>query len=177
MKIIKIFLSVPLFILAFTAMAHGSLEHLVTSLDLYKPHVYAQKYITGGQPSQADLNNLANAGVETVINLRGKGEFSEFNEQAVVEALGMKYISIPVASVEDISTTNVKKFQQSLAKIKGKVLVHCASGNRVGAFFTLKSYLFDHKNSDQAIQIGKQTGLTRLEGYVKKVMLSSATTK
>lgn len=89
----------------------------------------------------------------------------------------MQYISIPVASGQDLNAENIKKFHQSLSLIEGQALVHCASGNRVGAFFALKAYQFDHKSADQAIYIGKQTGLTRLENYVKKVMQSSQTLK
>ena len=174
---IKTLLIVNLCLLAFFAMANGSLDQLAASLSLKNSQAYSQKYITGGQPSVSDLKKLATAGVEVVINLRGKGEFLIFNEQQIVEQLGMKYISIPVSNAQDISTESITKFHQSLAFVEGKALVHCATGNRVGAFFALESHQFNNKSLEQAIQIGKQAGLTRLEKYVEKVIQSSQTIK
>lgn len=162
----KILFGLTLFILAFFASANESLEKLTEQLNLKNAEVYSQQYITGGQPNESDLKKLANAGITTVINLRGKGEFSTFNEQEVVEKLGMEYILIPIASASDINAANLNIFHKALSLTKGNTLVHCASGNRVGAFFALESYKFQNKTSEQALSIGKKTGLTRLEGRV-----------
>lgn len=130
---------------------------------------YTEQFMVGGQPTEADLTALANNGIKTVINLRGKGEFSEFNEKTKVEALGMKYIAIPIDGADGINKENLVLFSIAI-KNKNKAFVHCASGNRVGAMFALNAYYNDHANIEEAVIIGKKSGLTGLESKVRKVM-------
>jgi protein tyrosine phosphatase (PTP) superfamily phosphohydrolase (DUF442 family) len=49
------------------------------------------------------------------------------------------------------------------------VLVHCASANRVGALFALSTYR-ETGDFDKALEAGREAGLTRLEGTVRKVL-------
>lgn len=48
----------------------------------------------------------------------------------------------------------------------GPVLIHCGSGNRVGAMLALIESL-DGADDEQAIAAGKEGGLTRLEDVVR----------
>ena len=56
-------------------------------------HVYR-----GGQPGEVGVRSLARMGVKAVIDLRGGGERSTA-EQKEVEALGMKYYSVPLPAL------------------------------------------------------------------------------
>ncbi|MEC8804659.1 MAG: hypothetical protein VXX24_07785, partial [Pseudomonadota bacterium] len=49
--------------------------------------------LSTGQPTAAQLDSAARAGVKHVINLRTAGEEVAFNEAEVVESLGMRYYS------------------------------------------------------------------------------------
>ena len=60
-----------------------------------RPGLYA-----GGQPSAAQLGELAAQGVRTVIDLRQPGEDRGFDETRVAESLGLRYVRIPVAGAE-----------------------------------------------------------------------------
>jgi len=130
---------------------------------------YTEQFIVGGQPTEADLTALVHNGIKTVINLRGKGEFSEFSEKEKVEALGMNYISIPVNGAAGVNKENLALFTAAIQN-KNKTFVHCASGNRVGAMFALDAYYNDHANIEEAVIIGKKSGLTGLESKVRKLM-------
>ncbi len=141
--------------------------NLLETLELKNAKNYTEKYITGGQPSVKDLTLLAKHGVKTVINLRTKKEFTQFDEKKIVESLGMKYISIPVAGKNGINQQNLTLFNQALGQNKNKTLVHCASGNRVGAFFALDAFNYKGKSATEAMIIGKKTGLTRLAPTIK----------
>lgn len=169
-KSIKACIGLGFLVCAFLVSAHQSLDTLADKLTLKNAASYSQNYITGGQPTIDDLKMLANAGVKVVINLRDEGEFSKFNEQSIVEDLGMKYTSLPIAGAKGVTAENVKKFHQLITNNNEKTLVHCASGNRVGAFFALEAFNFKNKTAAEALKIGKQTGLTRLEKLVKKQM-------
>jgi uncharacterized protein (TIGR01244 family) len=170
---IKTTLSFSLLFFSFMALASQPSKELTAQLTLKNANNYTNQHITGGQPSIADLDKLAKADVKIVINLRGNGEFSAFNEREVVERLGMTYISLPIASAEDINVININKFHQLLGSSDSRTLVHCASGNRVGAFFALEAHQFGNKSKAEAITIGKKTGLTRLENKVFKIIDST----
>jgi uncharacterized protein (TIGR01244 family) len=130
---------------------------------------YTEQFIVGGQPTDADLSTLAKNGIKTVINLRGTGEFSEFDEKEKVEALGMKYIAIPIAGASGINKENLELFSAAIKNLN-TAFIHCASGNRVGAMFALDAYYNNHANIEEAVIIGKKSGLTGLENKVRKVM-------
>ncbi|MGA7965164.1 MAG: sulfur transferase domain-containing protein, partial [Gammaproteobacteria bacterium] len=94
--------------------------------------------LTGGQPSRACLKAASTAGYHTVVNLCPPGEFAGFDEAEAVRALGMNYVCIPVASPHDLDAGAVQALDEALAQAGDQpVLVHCASGNRVGALLAL----------------------------------------
>jgi uncharacterized protein (TIGR01244 family) len=121
----------------------------------------------GGQPHEAALARLAGeAGVKTVINIRNPEEMSRvpFDEPAVVESLGMRYVTIPV-SPDTFSESDVAQFAELLSSTEDPVLLHCASSNRVGGMWA--AYLARHEGIavEEAIQLGRSAGL-RSEGMV-----------
>ena len=63
--------------------------------DLPNFHKVDEKVYRGAQPTDAGFRKLANMGVRTIIDLRGP-EHSQSHEKQVVEAAGMRYVSIPM---------------------------------------------------------------------------------
>ena len=117
----------------------------------------------GGQPDAAAFQRLAEeAGIQTVINLRRPQELErlDFDEPAVVEALGMRYVNIPITP-DGFSAADVDRFAAVLAETKGPVLLHCGSSNRAGGLWA--AYLAQHRSIDldEAIRRGKTAGLSR----------------
>ena len=135
-----------------------------------KLHPITPGVFAGGQPTEAELEFLARNGVKHVINLRPLNE-QTFDEQSVVEDSGMQYHTIAIASADDITIANAKALHDLLAQIGSEsVVVHCASGNRVGALMAISSVEFDGATVEDAIAVGKAWGLTRLEGRVREVV-------
>ena len=122
---------------------------------------------SAGQPDTAALEVFADSGYATVIDLRGEGEDRGFDEAAVVEELGLHYVTLPITSGSEISFDNARKLDALLQQYPGPVLVHCASGNRVGALLALRASL-DGADDEKALALGRQGGLTGLEGAVKE---------
>ncbi|MEM8711107.1 MAG: sulfur transferase domain-containing protein [Planctomycetota bacterium] len=58
-----------------------------------------------GQPTEADLARLAETGTGCVINMRTPDEMAEveFDEAAAAEALGMRYVNLPVSGVDSLT--------------------------------------------------------------------------
>lgn len=122
-----------------------------------------------GQPDQAALEVFAGNGYSTVIDLRGEQEDRGLDEAAVVEALGMEYITFPITGLEAISFESAGKLDQLIASADGPVLVHCGSSNRVGALLALRKSLAG-ADDETSLAYGIEGGLTSLEGRVKEVL-------
>lgn len=124
---------------------------------------------SGGQPSQSDLQQLKQKGVDTVINMRPLSEMS-WDEQAYVESLGMEYKTLPISDSADINWENAKKLSALLeGRSEEQTLVHCASGNRVGALVALTEFQ-KNKDAAQALEVGRAWGMTRLESHVSALL-------
>lgn len=127
--------------------------------------------LSGGQPSAAQLTEAAQKGYKTVINLRPASEQSNFDEAQYVKALGLHYINIPVTGADDLTSANSQALHQALSNANNyPVLLHCASGNRVGALFALDARRRAQLPADKALEIGKQAGLTHLEETVRTLL-------
>jgi uncharacterized protein (TIGR01244 family) len=120
-----------------------------------------------GQPDRAALEVFADSGYATVIDMRAADEDRGFEEAAFIEELGLHYVAFPIASEDAISFASAKKLDELLQQYPGPVLVHCASGNRVGALLALRASL-DGADDEQALKLGREGGLTRLEDLVRK---------
>jgi len=121
---------------------------------------------SAGQPDQAALAVFSENGYVAIIDMRGEAENRGMDERAVVESLGMDYVLLPIASEDDISFENAQKLDELLAAYDGPVLIHCASGNRVGALLALRQSV-NGADDEAAIEYGKQGGLTGLEPVVR----------
>lgn len=125
--------------------------------------------LTGGQPTEAQLAHARDLGYRTVVNLRTPGEKGA-TTPGEVEALGMKYVAFPIAGVADLDEAHARRFADILAKAERPVIIHCASGNRVGALFAMKAWLVDGKPPAEALALGEAAGLTHLEPAVREKM-------
>lgn len=129
------------------------------------------------QPTAQMIANLPAAGVRTVINLRPASETPELDEKALVEKAGMQYRSLPIAGAAGLTRDNVTAFDRLLGEARdGQVLVHCASGNRVGAMMALRARWIEGKRPEESLAIGKSSGLKGLEGDVKALLQAGADT-
>lgn len=120
---------------------------------------------TGGQPSQTDLSRLKSEGVRTVIDLRGPQEDRGYDEAAEAQRLGMAYIALPVTGKDDVTQANAKALGELLRAQDGDVLLHCASGNRVGALLAMDAVARGVPR-EEALELGRKAGLKSLEPVV-----------
>lgn len=119
-----------------------------------------------GQPDADDLALVAEAGYVAVVDLRGTDEDRGIDEAAVLERLGLTYISLPLSSPDAINFENAAKLEEILAGIEGPVLLHCGSGNRVGALLALRHSQGGASDED-AVSYGRAAGMTGLEPVVR----------
>ena len=128
----------------------------------------SETLVTGGQPDDATLERAADAGVTTVISLRQPSEPGFEEERAKVEALGMTFVSIPVAGAEGVTPDNARAVDEALSGAEGEVILHCGSGNRVGALLALRAFHLENRSAEEALALGREAGLTGLEDTVRQ---------
>ena len=122
---------------------------------------------SAGQPSEEALKVFSDSGYVAVIDLRGESENRGIDEEAVAEGLGMEYVALPIAGGDGISFENAGLLDSLIKQQDGPVLVHCGSGNRVGALLALRESM-SGASDEEALEYGRESGLTRLEGIVKE---------
>lgn len=128
------------------------------------------QFAAGGQPSVEQLSKAAQTGLKRIINLRPPSEDAGFDEAAEARALGVEYHNLPVAGQADFNVGTVKALNALLESAPGETLVHCASGNRVGALMALRAAWLLNSSADAAIETGRQWGLTKLEPVVRQML-------
>ncbi|HUI90143.1 MAG TPA: protein tyrosine phosphatase family protein [Anaerolineales bacterium] len=96
------------------------------------------KLSSSGMPTKEQLNDIANDGVQVVINLAlPTSEKALPNESSLVRSLHMKYIGIPV-EWDQPTKANLKEFMDAMdAYANQKVHVHCQANYRATAFIAL----------------------------------------
>jgi len=123
---------------------------------------------SSGQPDQAAFEVFSDSGYVAVIDMRGEKEDRGMkDEQSAIKKLGMEYVLLPIEDEDAINFENAAELDKLIASYDGPVLVHCRSGNRVGALLALRKSLNGASDED-AFAYGKQGGLTSLEAVVQE---------
>ena len=163
---------VPYFIFLLTFSLSAVASDIAVSLQgvANLQHPTSTRY-TAGQPEPEAFAAFAKAGVAHVINLRPPQETPGLNEAALVTQAGMAYYNIPVDGAADLTAEKVRRLDALLEKIgQEKVLIHCSSGNRVGAMMALRAAWLQQAPVEKALEEGRNYGLTRMLPEVKDLL-------
>lgn len=122
----------------------------------------------GAQPSASGLAELAKLGVTIVVNLRDRGSEVE-SERREAEALGLRYVSIPIGGWSAPSMDQVAEFLRLLRRSPGeKIFVHCHRGrDRTGVMIAAWRIAEQHWTARRAIREMKSAGFS---GFVQPLM-------
>lgn len=128
--------------------------------------------LSGGQPTAEQIALAGRAGFRTVINLRTDQERGFEWEREAVEKSGMRYVQIPVAGAAGLTRDNAERLDRELerALAEGPVLLHCASGNRIGALLALRAAWLEGVDPEKALQYGRDSGLTGLDAATSELL-------
>jgi uncharacterized protein (TIGR01244 family) len=114
---------------------------------------------TGGQPTPAQLARLHQDGVRTVIDLRPADEHDLEAERAAAHELGLGFVSIPVRTADPQPEQADAFLVVTADPGVFPIFVHCASGNRVGAFWMIRRILVDGWSEEKAEEEARRIGL------------------
>jgi protein tyrosine phosphatase (PTP) superfamily phosphohydrolase (DUF442 family) len=119
--------------------------------------------VTGGQPSAANLAAFKAAGGAIVLDLRDPMEPRPLDEPAAAAALGMEYVNIPVGG-GSLTDATLDRILAVLRQAGDRlVLVHCASGNRVGGALLPRLMLDEGLDEEDAVGQAMRVGLRSAE--------------
>lgn len=125
----------------------------------------AEQHWIAGQPAAGAITHLPKYGIETVINIRPDVEAPLLAAEA--EAAGINYFTLPISGAEDLTPSRVHAFHTLLEQPdNGNTLIHCASGNRVGAMMAMRAAWVQGASEQGALEVGRHYGLTSLENAV-----------
>ncbi|MGD0616662.1 MAG: tyrosine-protein phosphatase [Bryobacteraceae bacterium] len=127
----------------------------------------------GAQPTDVGFASLAHLGIKTVVDLRSIGEHSQADEQRLVEAAGMHYVSVPMKGMTSPSSDDVAKvlamFNDSA---DGPVFVHCRRGaDRTGAVIACYRIGHDHWDNKQALSEARALGMSWYQRALQNFVL------
>lgn len=131
-----------------------------------------ERFFRGAQPLPEDYQSLKDLGVKTVIDLRN--DPTDY-EKAAVEALGMKYVSIPMSGWQYPKERQIQEFLRVANDSEtGKFFVHCKAGIHrtgvVGAVYRSVNYSWNYEQSYKEMKnYNFSSGLVHgaLKAYVK----------
>jgi len=123
--------------------------------------------MVGGQPTLGQLEALQDMGYTTVVNLRRKGEFDDFDESAEVARLGMDYVHIPVRDVEAITRADALALHEAITNASGPVLLHCTVGWRAGSLLAIERNLLHGASLDEALDLAAAAHMGHATGDVE----------
>ena len=126
-------------------------------------------HLVGGQPSSSQYKQMSVEGYKTVISMRDLAEPGASEGKTNAEEAGLNFVNIPIQGAGCFNKDNAEALCEAL-KGEGPFVIHCQSGGRVAALFTLKSGWCDGKTIEQAIEEGHKMGLGGLEATIRKLL-------
>ena len=133
-------------------------------------HVYR-----GAQPADLGFKSLATLGVKTVIDLRGEGERSHAEEEAVKSA-GMRYVGVPMRGLGAPTSDEMSKILALLDDPSaGPVFLHCKRGaDRTGTVIACYRIKHDRWDNQKALNEARSYGMSWVERAMQHYVLHYA---
>jgi protein tyrosine/serine phosphatase len=171
MKLSKLVLLLAMLVASRDQAATSAVSHHVPRFREVHSGLYR-----GGQPTIDGFEDLKKMGIRTVVNLR-----VEDSEREKVEALGMKYVHIPIDMPllkrpwREIPDKSVDDFLQTVNDPANQpVFVHCQRGaDRTGTMIALYRVKVDNWEADKAYDEAREIGLRWMyRGFRNQILRS-----
>ena len=114
---------------------------------------------TGGQPKLEDFEKMKSEGIRAIINLRQSSERDIAAEEAKAKEVGLRYVHIPVNWRELKDEYAVEFLKATDDEANRPAFIHCATANRVGAFWMIRRVIRDGWTLENAEEEARKIGL------------------
>jgi len=114
-------------------------------------HQVNSKLYRGAQPKTGGLQELANLGIKTVVNLRGNGE-GGLKEEEEARSRGLRYFNVPFKRAGRPREADIELVLSIINTPENQpVFVHCAQGvDRTGTVIAVYRIAHDGWTSEEA---------------------------
>lgn len=129
------------------------IDHGVFRLVYLNRHRVTNKFWRAAQPTPRDIRAAADAGVRTIVNLRGGREYGSWPlEREACEKAGIKLVDFLVRSRGAPDRETILASKAFFDSLNYPVLAHCKSGaDRAGFFAVLYLIVHENKPLDEAM--------------------------
>ncbi|MDT8364360.1 MAG: sulfur transferase domain-containing protein [Nitrosomonas sp.] len=160
MKFLK-HIAVPLVLLTILlvnlAVAKDLVPYPTQVNDIMRYQRVAPNIATSGALTNGAIQELIKHDFRTIIDLRTEQEGTN-NERLAIKKTDMAYFNIPVTR-DGIDESQLAAFKEVLAQSAAPILLHCATGNRAGAMWTVYR-LSEGIPADRAFKEGQSAGMS-----------------
>ncbi len=124
--------------------------------ELPRFHEVAPGIYRGGQPKPGGFDLLKQKGIKTIINLR-----DEHDEKQQVEAMGFKYVYLPMDARDKISASDIAIFLKTVTDPAHQpVFIHCRRGaDRTGFMVGLYRVAMQGWSAEKAYREAREIGM------------------
>lgn len=130
-----------------------------SAAEIDKFNSVSDRVATGGQPTVPQIASLAREGFRTILSLREPSEYDAAAEETAAKQQKLIYLNIPVKT-SDPRPEQVDAFLGAMANPRiFPVFIHCASGNRVAAFWMIRRVLVERWDLEDAEREARLVGL------------------
>ncbi len=146
-----------------------SASGLPASVEVRNFRIISERVSGGGAPTPEQVAAMPQRGYVGIINLKTHAEAGNQAEEAAAAAAGLAYVQIPVSG-GSLDLLDAVALHHALAQMpaEGHILVHCRSGNRVGALWGLSQAWDQGLTPAEAVLLGQRSGM-RSEMLAHKV--------
>ncbi|MBW4636231.1 MAG: tyrosine-protein phosphatase [Iphinoe sp. HA4291-MV1] len=130
----------------------------------------SEQFSTAGQVSPEDLEQAAQAGFKSVLNLRSPTEVGFHNdEQEQAKAAGLEYANIPLNPTE-ANQESVNQAIQEIENLPKPILVHCAAGARASAIAFIATATHEDWTLEQIKQKAEELNLKLEQPHLQQFL-------
>ncbi|MCP6759753.1 MAG: sulfur transferase domain-containing protein [Fischerella sp. CENA71] len=135
----------------------------------------SDQFSAAGQVSPEDLQQAAQAGFKSVLNLRSPAETGFVNdEQEQANAVGLEYTNIPLSPTQ----ANQESLNQAIQEIENlpkPILVHCAAGARAASIALIAAANQQGLTPEQVKQKAQELGLKLEQPHLQQFLQEEST--
>ncbi|MBD2433440.1 MULTISPECIES: beta-lactamase hydrolase domain-containing protein [Fischerella] len=135
----------------------------------------SDQFSAAGQVSPEDLQQAAQAGFKSVLNLRSPAETGFVNdEQEQANAVGLEYANIPLSPTQ----ANQESLNQAIQEIENlpkPILVHCAAGARASAIALIAAANQQGLTPEQVKQKAQELSLKLEQPHLQQFLQEEST--
>jgi uncharacterized protein (TIGR01244 family) len=135
----------------------------------------SDQFSAAGQVSPEDLQQAAQTGFKSVLNLRSPAETGFVNdEQEQANAVGLEYANIPLSPTQ-ANQESLNQVIQEIENLPKPILVHCAAGARAGAIALIAAANQQGLTPEQVKQKAQELGLKLEQPHLQQFLQEEST--